>query len=149
LKTTIASHSAPPFLVAPNDRMSMPATHIGRAAPEARQRVGEAGAVHVHPEPPRLRDAGDRGDLGERVDGAEIAGLRDVDGGRLAAMQLARLDRRQHAGQRLGADAAVLAGDRHELEAAAEKAGRICLRCIDVRRLAAIDEPPAGADRGQ
>ena len=117
--------------------------HLGRAAAEPRQRVGEARAVHVQPEAARFRQLGDRADLVERVDRAEIARLGEVDRGGLAAMQLAGLDRRQRLAQRVGADPPVVAGDRHQLEAAAEKPGGIRLRGVDVRQLAAIDEAPA------
>src|SRR5579883_3243705 len=86
LKTTIASHRAPPFLVAPNDRMSMP-----------------------------TRDLAQRTNFVERIDRAKIARLGQVDRRRLAAMQLARGDRCDRLGQSLGADPPMLTGDRRQL----------------------------------
>ena len=64
-------------------------------------------------------------------------------------MQLARLDRGERAGERIGIDAAIIARDRRQLQAAAEKPGGVGLRGVDVRRLAAIDDTPGRACRGQ
>jgi len=60
-----------------------------------------------------LGGIGDRADLVERVDGAEIARLGQVDRGGLAAMQLSGLDRGKRPGEGVGIDAAVIAADRH------------------------------------
>ncbi len=76
------------------------------------------------------------------IDRAEIARLGQVDRRGLAAVKLARRDPGQDFGEALGADPAVFAGDRGELEAAAEKACGIGLGCVDVRRFAAIDDAP-------
>src|ERR1041385_5606565 len=56
----------------------------------------------MHFEPAALGDLGDGADLGERVDGAEIARLGDVDRRGLPAMQLAWLYCRQGAGEGVG-----------------------------------------------
>ena len=109
---------------------------------EARQRVGKARPVHVHPEAARPGDLGDRANVVEPVDRAEIARLGQVDRRRLAAMELARLDAGEGLRQRVGADPPMGPGDRHELQPAAEKPRGVGLRGVDVRRLAAIDEAP-------
>ena len=96
-----------------------------------------------------FRDIGDGADLVERINRAEIARLGQVDRGGLAAMQLPRLDRGEGAGEGVGIDASMIAGDGRQLHAAAEKPGGIGFRCVDVRRLAAINETPGGARRGQ
>src|ERR1051326_8881219 len=101
----------------------------------------------MHLEPAALGDLGDGADFGERVDGAEIARLRDVDRCGLAAMQLAWLYCRQGAGEGVWIYPAVRAGDRRQFQPAAEKPGGIGFRGVDVRRLAAIDEPPGRAPR--
>ena len=61
-----------------------PPGQIGRRAAELRQRIGEAGAVHVHFEAMAARRLGQRRDLVRRVNGAEL--------GRLGERQSARLD---------------------------------------------------------
>src|SRR6185437_17169416 len=101
----------------------------------------------MHFEPAALGDLGDGADLGERVDGAEIARLGDVYRCGSPAMQLAWLYCCQGAGEGVWIDPAVRAGDRHQFQPAAEKPGGIGFRGVDVRRLAAIDEAPGRARR--
>jgi hypothetical protein len=60
----------------------------------------------------------------------------------LTAMRLPRLERGEGARQLIGVDPTVAAGDRHELETAAEKPGGIGLGGIDVRQRATEDETP-------
>src|SRR5713101_9128645 len=86
-------------------------------------------------EPARLGDLGNRADFGERIYGAEIARLGEADRCRLAAMQRSRREPRERVAQRLDADPCMTAGDRNELQPAAEKPGGVCLRGIDVCRL--------------
>src|ERR1043166_4484697 len=103
----------------------------------------------MHLEPALVGDLGDGADLRKRVDGAEIARLRDVDRCGLAAMHLAWLYCRQGTGEGVRIDPAMRAGDRHQFQPTAEKPGGIGFRGVDVRRLAAIDEAPGWTGRRQ
>src|SRR5271167_39835 len=113
------------------------------------QRIGETRPVHMELEAARSSHLDDGADLIERVDPAEIGRLGQIDCTGLAAMNLPRRDPGQCLGEAVGADPAVLAADRSELDAAAEEAGGIGLGGIDVRHLAAIDDPPGRPERGQ
>ena len=143
--------SAPPFLVAPNDMMSTPERQLASAGlqPSRATALANRAPSICSLRPRALATSATARDLVERIDRAKIARLGQVDRGRLAAMQLARRDRRRGFRRAAGVDPAILAGDRRKLEPAAEKPGGIGLGRVDVRLLAAIDDAPGRADRRQ
>ena len=64
-------------------------------------------------------------------------------------MKLRRRDPGQRVGQEARVDLAVFSADSSQLDTAAEETGRICLGSIDVCNLAAIDDAPGRAERGE
>ena len=131
--------------------MSTPARQLISAGlhAEPRHRVGEPRPVHVHLQPVRPGGLGDGADVVERVDRAEIAGLRDIDPGRLAAMQRGRVERGERLAQRRRVDPAVCAGDRHQFQPAARNPAAFASEVLMCANFAAIDVAPARPDRGQ
>ena len=117
---------------------------LGRAALQPRHRIGKARAIHVQLEAARFGDFRERPHLVQPVDGAKIGGLGQIDRRRLPTVDLPGLHRGQHPRKGIGVELAVAARHRRELESAAEKSRGVRLGCVDVRRLAAIDETPRG-----
>jgi hypothetical protein len=130
--------------------MSIPARQVSAAGLQpSRASALATRPVHMQPQAVPFRRLGDRPDLVLGIDRAQIGCLGQIDRRRLAAMELPGQDLGQFLRKPVGRDFAVLAGKRNQLQTAAEKAGGICFRSVDVRQLAAIDEPPGRAERGQ
>ncbi len=104
-----------PFLVAPKERMSTPASRVKRPQRESEGggRVGDPGAVHVHPEPQLVRGGGEGDELLAGVDRAVLGHLGERDHRRLHVMKVADAGHRRPEHRRR--ELAVGRGDVDEL----------------------------------
>ena len=125
-------------------------TGVGGEGPQRqvkrRSGVGQPCAVHEDAHPALVRVVGDRAHFVGCVDGAELAGLREVDDERLRPVLVVPAP--GLLGDQVGRELAVGRADREQLEA-----GDL-LRCsalvgVDVGGLRADDRAPAGQHRRQ
>ncbi len=121
----------------------------GGAAAQRGQRVGEAGAVHVHGEAEVAGGGADRAHLLQAVDRAPFGGLGEADRGRLALVHADGAAGLQVGGQGGGRQPAVAAGQGQQLGAAGEELGRAALVVLDVRGRVAIDAAEGRHQRGE
>ena len=90
-------------------------SRLGWAAAEPCQRIRKARSIHMDLEAAPLGHLGDRTDLVERVDSAEIRRLRQIDRARLSAVNLPWRNPGQRFSEAVGIDSAIVAADRSQL----------------------------------
>jgi hypothetical protein len=116
----------------------MPAFELRRCRAEMHERVREARAVHVHPQPVSLRDARELRELAVRVRAAVLRRLAHAEGARLALVivESARVTQRVLEDRRV--DLGVRTFEADELGAAAVELRRAALVRVEMRLRVAV-----------
>jgi hypothetical protein len=126
-----------------------PPGRVRRSAAERGNRVGEAGAVHVHSQAVRAGDADQLIQLVQPVNRAALGRLREVERGRLDPPGVPDAGALERGPQRLGAQPAVLLGERHDLGAAGIELPGPALALVHVTDVSAVDRAVGRRDQRQ
>jgi hypothetical protein len=125
-----ASQASAPFFVAPS-----PPGHLGRRRLRRNERVGEAGAVHMHADPVLVSNRTELGDFAHAVDRPRFRSLGQRQRARLRRFNEPARKSPKRLLEALGGDLASLPGDPNQLGAAGEELRRAAFIVVDVRFL--------------